>query len=294
MGTCAEIFGGIYPALLTPFTQDGRINRTSLERLVRYETGLGVDGFYVCGSTGESFLMSKEERKEEMEIVKDAAPGKKLIAQIGSLNVRDAEYLARAAADLGYDAISSVAPFYYKFSFREIRDYYFRLAGASDIPVLVYYIPGSSGVTLGEGQLGQLLADDRFIGVKFTSNDFFLLERLKKAYPDKVVLNGFDEMFLSGLAMGADGGIGSTYNFMGDRFVRMRQLMKEGRLPEAREIQNGVNEIIAILLKIGVIPGCKEILNQQGFDLGECLPPFAPLGDEEKQLVREQIIPRLA
>ena len=264
METFAEKFGGIYPALLTPFTKDGRINRTSLTTLVRHETELGADGFYVCGSTGEAFLMSKEERREVMEIVRDAAPGRKLIAQIGSLNVRDAEYLAKAAADLGYDAISSVAPFYYKFTFEEIRDYYFRLAEAAAIPVLVYYIPGSSGVTMGEGQLGVFLADDRFIGAKFTSNDFFLLERLKKAFPDKVVLNGFDEMFLSGLAMGADGGIGSTYNFMADRFARMRALMKSGRLEEAREIQSRVNEIIAILLKIGVIAGCKEILNQQG------------------------------
>ena len=294
METFAEKFGGIYPALLTPFTSDGRINRTSLIRLVQHEMDLGADGFYVCGSTGEAFLMSKEERREVMEIVRNAAPGKKLIAQIGSLNVRDAEYLAGAAAELGYAAISSVAPFYYTFTFEEIRDYYFRLAALTDVPVLVYYIPGSSGVTMGEGQLGTFLADDRFIGAKFTSNDFFLLERLKKAFPDKVVLNGFDEMFLSGLAMGADGGIGSTYNFMADRFVRMRQLMKSGQLEEARRIQNRVNEIIAILLKIGVIAGCKEILNQQGFDLGECLPPFAVLSDEQKQIVREKILPQLA
>ncbi|MBR3392999.1 MAG: N-acetylneuraminate lyase [Firmicutes bacterium] len=293
MESFAEKFEGIYPALLTPFTKEGRINRTSLERLVQHEMDLGADGFYVCGSTGEAFLMSKEERREVMEIVRNAAPGKKLIAQIGSLNVRDAEYLARSAADLGYDAISSVAPFYYKFTFDEIRDYYFHLAQTAAIPVLVYYIPGSSGVTMGAGQLGEFLQDEHFVGIKFTSNDFFLMEQLKKAFPDKVVLNGFDEMFLSGLAMGADGGIGSTYNFMADRFVQMRQLMKEGRVSDARGIQNRVNEIIAILLKIGVIAGCKEILNQQGFDLGECLPPFAPLSDEQKKIVRDQILPKL-
>ena len=84
METFAEKFGGIYPALLTPFTKEGRINRTSLERLVRHEMDLGADGFYVCGSTGEAFLMSKEERREVMEIVRNAAPGKKLIAQIDS------------------------------------------------------------------------------------------------------------------------------------------------------------------------------------------------------------------
>ena len=289
----AEFFGGVYPALLTPFGEDGKVNEKALEKLVKYEISLGADGFYVCGSTGESFLMSKEERKTCMEVVKDVAPGKRLIAQVGSLNVRDAEYLAQAATDLSYDAISSVAPFYYKFTFEEIRGYYFRLAAAAGIPMLIYYIPGFSGVTMGEGQLGQFLGDERFIGVKFTSNDFFLLERLKKAFPDKVVLNGFDEMFLSGLAMGADGGIGSTYNFMADRFVKMRALMKEGKLEEARQIQNGVNEVIDLLLKVGVVPGCKEIMNQMGFEMGECLPPFGSLSDEKKQLIREQILPKL-
>ena len=78
-----------------------------------------------------------------------------------------------------------------------------------------------------------------------------------------------------------------------DLLTVTQQLMKEGRVSDARGIQNRVNEIIAILLKIGVIAGCKEILNQQGFDLGECLPPFAPLSDEQKKIVRDQILPKL-
>ena len=293
MAIYAEFFGGVYPALLTPLKADGSINEKELEKLVQYEVSLGADGFYVCGSSGEAFLLSKEERRAIMEIVKQAAPEKRLIAQVGSLNVRDVEYLARAASDMSYDAVSSVAPFYYKFSFEEIRDYYFRLAGAASIPVIMYYIPVLSGVNMGVGQISEILGDDRFAGLKFTSNDFFLLEQVKSAFPEKVVLNGYDEMFLSGIAAGADGGIGTTYNFMADRFAKMRKLMKEGKAEEARSIQAGVNEIIAVLLKVGALQGSKEVMAQMGFDMGGAVPPFKTLSEEDKQLIKAKVMPLL-
>ncbi len=293
MATYAEYFGGVYPALLTPLKADGSINEKELEKLVKFEVGLGATGFYVCGSSGEAFLLSKEERRTIMEIVKQAAPEKRLIAQVGSLNVRDAEYLAQSASDMSYDAISSVAPFYYKFSFEEIRDYYFRLAEAAGIPVLMYYIPALSGVNMASGQIAELLGDERFAGVKFTSSDFFLMEQIKTAFPDKVVLNGYDEMFLSGIAMGANGGIGTTYNFMADRFVEMRRLMKEGKPEEARGIQASVNEIIAVLLKVGALQGSKEVMAQMGFEMGGAVPPFKTLSAEDKQLIKTKVMPLL-
>ena len=96
---------------------------------------MGVRGFYVCGSTGESFLLSKEERMKIMEIVKREAEGSTLIAHIGSLDEREACEMARHAKAIGYDAISSVAPFYFKFSPAEIKGYYERLADAGELPI---------------------------------------------------------------------------------------------------------------------------------------------------------------
>ena len=289
-----EKFKGIFTALLTPFDENNRINEKALEALVRHNVRMGADGFYVCGSTAEAFLMTVEERKQVMEIVKATAPEKTLIAHIGSISEDEAHALADCANSLGYDAISSVAPFYYKFSFPEIKDYYFRLAEFSSIPMLVYHFPAFSGVNMGVPEVGKFLSDDKFIGMKFTSNDFFMLERCKAAYPDKVVYNGYDEMFLCGLSMGADGGVGSTYNFMADKFVAIRKLFSENRIAEAQAIQTEVNRIIAVLCKVGVMQAEKEVLNQIGMSFGNCRRPFSVPTEEERELIAKEIVPYIA
>ena len=146
---------------------------------------------------------------------------------------------------------------------------------------------------MGINEMKQFLCDDRFMGIKYTSNDFFMLEQCKTNFPDKIVYNGFDEMMLSGLSMGADGGIGSTYNFMADKFVRIHELFKAGNITEAQKLQIKANEIIALLCKVGVMPAEKEVLNLLGYDMGDCRHPFSPLSDEAKKLVKEQILPLL-
>lgn len=284
-------YKGIFTALLTPFDKENRINERQLEKLVQFNVEKGVTGFYVGGSTAEAFLLSTDERKQIMDVVKSAAPDKTLIAHIGSVHEDEAAELARYAEKLGYDAISSVAPYYYKFSVKEIRDYYFRLAYATDLPMLVYHFPAFSGVNMGVAEMGAFLSDPKFIGIKFTSNDFFLLEQCKAAFPDKIVYNGYDEMFLAGLSMGADGGVGSTYNFMADKFVAIQKLFAQNRISEAQEIQKEANRIITILCKVGVMQAEKEVLNQLGFDFGVCRHPFGEPTAEQKALIAKQIIP---
>ena len=117
-------FDGIFTALLNPFDKNDCINTTALSELVKFNLGMGVRGFYVTGSTGEAFLLSTDERKLFMETVRNTAPDATLIAHIGSPRPKEAEELAKYAKELGYDAISSVAPIYYKYSFEEIKNYY--------------------------------------------------------------------------------------------------------------------------------------------------------------------------
>lgn len=286
-------YKGIYTALLTPFDKNDKINRAQLEKLIRHNLKMGVKGFYVCGSTGEAFLLTTDERKEVMRIVKETAPDATLIAHIGSVDEREATELARYAEQLGYNAISSVTPFYYKFSFDEIKNYYLRLANATSLPMLVYYIPAFSGVNMGVGEISQFLNNEKFLGVKFTSNDFFTLEQCKTNFPHKIVFNGYDEMFLSGLSMGADGGIGSTYNFLADKFVKIQQLFEKNKITQAQELQREVNRIIVILCNIGVMQAEKEVLNQLGLDFGICRKPFGEVTAEQKELIAKEIIPHI-
>ena len=286
-----EKYKGIFTALLTPFDKNNRVNEKELEKLVKFNLEKGVRGFYVGGSTAEAFLLSTDERKQIMDVVKSTAPNATLIAHIGSINEREATELALHAKKAGYDVISSVAPFYYKFTFEEIKNYYFRLADAAQIPMLVYHFPAFSGVNMGIREMGQFLSDDRFLGIKYTSNDFFTMEQCKSNFPDKIVYNGFDEIFLAGLSMGADGGIGSTYNFMADKFVKINALFEAGKIGQAQQIQKEANKIITVLCNIGVMQAEKEVLNQLGFDFGVCRHPFGEPTTEQKELITKEIIP---
>lgn len=286
-------FEGIFPALLTPFDKNDRVNERELEKLVKFNVEKGATGFYVGGSTAEAFLLSMDERKLIMDVVKSAAPNQTLIAHVGSISESQAIELGKHASRLGYDAVSSVAPFYYKFSFEEIKNYYFRVAEESALPMLVYHFPAFSGVNMGVKEMGAFLSDEKFIGIKYTSNDFFTMERCKTNFPNKLVYNGYDEMFLAGLSMGADGGIGSTYNFMTDKFVQIKKLFNENKLSEAQALQQQVNGIISVLCQIGVMQAEKEVLNQLGFDFGVCRKPFSEPTVEQKKLIAEKIIPLL-
>ncbi len=289
----AKNMQGIFTALLTPFDKDNKVNESVLTDLVKFNVEKGVDGFYVGGSTAEAFLLTSDERKKVMEVVRNAAPDKALIAHIGCIGQDQAEDLAASAKAMGYDAISSVAPFYYKFSFNEIKNYYFTLAEKTGLPMLVYHFPGFSGVNMGAGELAQFLDSDLFMGIKFTSNDFFTMEQCTARFPDKIVYNGFDEMFLCGLSMGAKGGIGSTYNFMADKFVKIKALYEAGDIAAAQEIQREANRIITVLCQVGVTQAEKEVLNQMGFDFGHCRRPFSVPTEEQKALLHDEIVAKL-
>ena len=273
---------GIYPALLTPFKTDGTINKSVLRELVELNIGKGVTGFYVCGSTAESFMLSAQERKEILETVAEQANGRvKLLAHIGTIDTLTAIDLAKHAKSVGVDAISSVTPFYYGFSFAEIRQYYFDIVDAAQAPMIVYNIPALSKVNLTEDNIGSFFEDKRFVALKHTSNDFFLLERLSRRYPDKAFFNGYDEMFLSGLVAGADGAIGSTFNVMAEKFLQIRKLFLKGNLEEARAMQTSANNIISALCKVGVMAGEKAILCMMGLDFGKARRPFRELTEDE-------------
>ena len=287
-------YSGIYTALLTPFDKNGKINEKALIDHIHQNIADGATGFYVNGSTAESFLLTEAERKYIYELVAAEAKGKcTLLAQIGAISTAQAIEYAKLCEKLGYDAISSVAPFYYKFGANEIKNYYFDIVNEVSLPMIVYHIPALSGVALGAAAFEAFLTDDRFAGVKYTANDYFLMEQLKTAFPNKVIYNGYDETFLAGLSMGADGGIGSTYNCMVDKYVKIEKLFREGKIAEAQEIQREVNFIINIFIKHGVMAAEKEVLNQKGLAFGDCRRPFAPISEEGKREIAERVMPLL-
>lgn len=274
----AHALAGVISALITPFKADGSLNLDMLGPLAEFELALGVHGFYVGGSTGEAFMQTADERKSVLREFAKAVNGRaKLIAHVGAISTDEAIGIGKAAADAGYDAISAIPPFYYDFSSSEVLAHYRALADATPLPLIVYNFPAKSARPLTTPDLLALLAHPKIIGVKHTSQNLYQLERLKTAAPDAVIYNGFDEMFVGGVSMGADGGIGTTYNVMGHLFVAMYNAIHAGDLPQAQVLQTHANAVIDVLIEVGVFPGTKAMLKLLGVDCGPCRRPFAPL-----------------
>ena len=286
----AHALAGVFAALITPFKPDGSLNLDMLGPLAEFELAQGLHGFYVGGSTGEAFLQTADERKAVLREFAKAVKGRaKLIAHVGAISTDEAIDIGRAAADAGYDAISAIPPFYYDFSTAEVQAHYRALADATPLPLIVYNFPAKSARPLTTADLLALLEHPKIIGVKHTSQNLYQLERLKTAAPGAVIYNGFDEMFVGGVAMGADGGIGTTYNVMGELFVALYKAMLAGDLPTARELQTRANDVIDVLIDVGVFPGTKAILKGLGMDCGECRRPFSALTSAQQVKVDQLV-----
>lgn len=274
---------GVMAALLTPFDGQQKLDKESLRRLVRFNLRQGVDGLYVGGSTGEAFVQSGTERQEVLEIVAEEAKGKMtLIAHVGCVSTLESQQLARAAVGYGYDAVSAVTPFYYPFSFEEHCAHYQAIIESADgLPMVVYNIPALSGVKLTLDQINTLVTLPGVGALKQTSGDLFQMEQIRRAHPDLVLYNGYDEIFASGLLAGADGGIGSTYNIMGWRYQGMVAALKVGDVAKAQQLQCECNMVIDLLIKTGVFRGLKTVLHYMDVvSVPLCRKPFAPVDEK--------------
>ncbi|CRV26827.1 N-acetylneuraminate lyase [Staphylococcus saprophyticus] len=277
-------FKGLYAALLVPFDENGQVKEEGLAQIAKnaIETEK-LDGLYVNGSSGENFLLSKEQKKQVFKVAKEAVNDDvKMIAQVGSLDLNEAIELGKYATELGYDAISAVTPFYYPFSFEEIKNYYFELIEATQNNLIIYAIPDLTGVNISIEQFGELFNHEKIIGVKYTAPNFFLLERIRKAFPDKLILSGFDEMLVQAAVSGVDGAIGSTYNVNGVRARQIFEKAQNGNIAEAYEIQHETNNIIENVLSMGIYSTLKKILASRGIDGGVPKRPFKPFNEANR------------
>ena len=286
-----EQLKGLYAALLVPFDENGQVKEEGLKQIAKNAIEVEqLDGLYVNGSSGENFLISKEQKKQIFKVVKEAIGNDvKLIAQVGSLDLNEAIELGKYATDLGYDALSAVTPFYYPFSFEEIKQYYFDIIEATQNKMIIYAIPDLTGVNISINQFEELFNNEKIVGVKYTAPNFFLLERIRKAFPDKLILSGFDEMLVQAVISGVDGAIGSTYNVNGRRARQIYDLAREGKVEEAYKIQHDTNNIIETVLSMGIYPTLKEILKTRGIDGGVPKRPFSPFNEANRKELNQLI-----
>ena len=283
-------YEGIIPAFYACYDKDGNISVEGVRALTEYYIAKGVQGLYVGGSSGECIYQSKEERKIVLEEVMKVAKGKlTVIAHIACNNTADSCELAAHAESLGVDAIASIPPIYFKLPPYAIAKYWNDMsAAAPNTDFIIYNIPQLAGVSLTIPLLQEMLKNPRVIGVKNSSMPTQDIQMWKDE--GAIVFNGPDEQLISGLVMGAAGGIGGTYGAMPELYVKLYNCVKSGDLATALEIQNDCCRIIYKMCSghgnmYGMI---KEILRINGGpDLGSVRLPLAALVESDLPIAQE-------
>ena len=281
-------FKGVFPALVTPLTSREKLNVRALEKLIDYESKQGANGFYIGGATGEGLLLDVPERKKLCEkSIEFIGPDKAKIVHITDMNFRNTIKLAKHAEACGADAISSIAPIYFKYDENEIYEYYKAIAKSVNIPLIIYYT-AAAGVTISLDLFERLFAIDNITGVKWTSSNYYEMISLRDKFPDATIFNGPDEMLVCGLGAGANGGIGSTYNIIFPLINEVYESFRDGNIEKAREAQKKADKIIRAILKYSVIPVVKLVLEERGYDVGNAsFPMVSYTGRQRKQILAD-------
>jgi len=289
---------GVVPASVTPFDEQGKVDAPALLRLLRWNMAQGAESFFIGGSSAECFLLTSGERVQMFMAAAELKDEVFLTAHVGAISTDEAVGFAREAAALGFDAIAATPPFYYGFGSREVYAYYADIAQAAGMPVLIYNFPGNTHrpFNLSDPVTQKLFRSDFILGVKHTNQEVYQLERIRALNPGLTLMNGFDETMVAGLALGAAGNIGSTFNFMFPHYRRIYDLFRAGRIDEARALQVKANNIMAALCEVGLIPAIKWVLNDMGVPVGEPRRPFIPITDEQgrrlKAVLEENLVIR--
>ncbi len=288
----SKITGGVLPALLTPMDSDGKLLPSALEELCASLYTTPIDGLYVCGQTGEGLQQPIEQRKRVVEVaVQSTPPGKHVMAHIGALSTADAVELAKHAEKTGAHSISSLPPSG-SYSIEEVHGYYSAIAASTALPLFIYFFPGFAARPSGFDELRRLYEIKGVAGLKFTSTDLFTLWKLKRE--GAVIFNGFDEIFVGGLSMGADGGIGTFYNVVPEWFASIYANSRAGKWDEARALQSKVNEVIELGLRFPTHAATKAMLAWQGIDCGHCRAPRTAALTADQLRVLHSELERLA
>lgn len=284
-----EKYRGIFPAFYACYDDNGAISPERVREFTEYMIGKGVTGLYVGGSSGECIYQSVAERKLVLENVMEAARGRiVIIAHVACNNTADSMELAAHAESLGVDAIAAIPPIYFHLPPHGIAQYWNDISSAApNTDFIIYNIPQLAGVGLNGALLREMLKNPRVIGVKNSSMPVQDIEMWRDE--GAIVFNGPDEQLLSGLVAGAIGGIGGTYAAMPELYLRIFALVSEGRIAEAREIQDECCHIIYELCSChgNMYAVIKAVLRELGGpNVGGVRRPLSDVVPEDMPTVR--------
>lgn len=291
-----EKLKGMIAATFTPMYKSGEVNLSAIAQYADMIASSAIRGVFVCGTTGEYSSLTVQERKDILkEWIRAADKRFVVIAHVGSNCQKSAVELSKHAAEAGADAIASIAPSFFKPSnVNDLVDFFAPVANAApELPFYYYNMPSMTGVCL---PVEKFLIEGRkkmptLAGVKFTHNNLMemgvCLDLDNQSFE---VLHGYDEILISGLAMGAVAGVGSTYNYIPKVYDGVFKAMENNNLDAARELQMKSIRTVEVIIKYGGgVRGGKAIMNLIGIDCGDCRLPISPMTKDEYETLKEDL-----
>jgi len=285
-------FRGVFPAVITPMTPEGKLDEDAFRRVIEFNIQAGVHGFWVAGGTGESILLDDEENQRLAEMVVDQAQGRMVnIMHVGAPTTARAAKLAEHAARSGVDAICCVPPFFYQRTDEEIVEHYRVVAEAADLPLLVYNLPHSTGVEITPA-LMQKIQDGvpQLAGLKHSAAAFGHVHTFAKM--GLFCLIGNCRLMLPALTSGATGCVDGPLNMLPEFWMAIWNAYRDGDLKGAEVAQNKAGETLNEILGFGggFHAVVKAVLSERlGIDCGSPRPPASPLAAEQRMALANRL-----
>ena len=284
-------FKGVIPAVISVFDKDENLDEQGTREFIRYLMSFDIGGLYLTGSTGETFLMTSEERMRQVEIVMEEVGDKiPVVVHVGAMSTRETIKLAKHAEEYGAAGVSSVPPFYFKYNAEQIYQYYKDVAESTSLPMIVYNIPLAGMMTV--DQIIRLSEIENVKGVKYTGTALYEVTQIKDGCkPGFQVYGGCDELGSSNIALGVDGIIGSFYNVIADHYIKIWNAVKASDIPLATELQRKAVHVIFAGIHSGSLMACMKVwLRAAGIPGGWSRRPFSNFSEEEEKALAAELV----
>jgi len=276
-------FGQVLTAMVTPFNQDGEIDFDATRTLVNYLIENGTDGLVVTGTTGESPTLTTEEKVELFKfVVKTAAGRVPVIAGTGSNNTRASIQLTRLAEEAGADGVLLVVPYYNKPSQEGLFQHFKAIAESTSLPVILYNIPGRSGINMSVDTVVRLAQIRNIAAIKDASGQLDAMAEIISRTPvDFSLYSGDDSLTIPVLAIGGTGVVSVASHIIGNEMQEMINHFKQGHVKEAAKLHRQLLPLMKALFAAPSPAPVKAALNLTGIQVGGVRLPLVSLNDEE-------------
>lgn len=286
------LFKGSAVAIVTPFTEDGKVNFDKFGELLEFQIANGTDAVVVCGTTGEATTMTTEEQlaliKYAVEKVNKRIP---VIAGSGSNNTMHSVFMSQECEKLGVDGLLVITPYYNKANKAGLKRHFETIAASVKLPIILYNVPGRTCVNISPSLIAELAKIDNIVAVKEASGDLGQVAKIASLVPDDfAIYSGNDDTIVPLLSLGGHGVISVLANICPQETHDMVAKFLDGDVQGSKELQLKLDALIATLfIEVNPVP-VKTALNLIGYEVGDFRLPLAEMEEKNLSVLRDELV----